>query len=394
MRIAQFTMTGYFNYGNMLQKFALQHTLKKFADFVEIIWDTNRTFFSETGSKPVAQCVINKRRRDWEKKFSRFEAVRQSKFKDFENLHIPTRFNIPYLEDIADEYDFFVIGSDQVWNPNWNKPYCFFDFVPHEKKIAYAASIGAPAIPDEKKEFFRRGISDFNYVSVREENAANIINDLTGQRPPVLLDPALLLTEKEWLSVAQKPTWFKEKYSRGFVLTYYLRNLPPPQIKTLATELDLPVINLLDTENYNHFTVGPAEFVWLFANASLIFTNSFHGLAFSILFKRPFIDLEISGDKKGVSMSSRITSLLKLFGLENRIKIPDEPLNIDFTRREEVLPLERARAFKFLSEALLKSSEPIANQWGGASNSIFVNLPLICLLVTLLCVQIKFFGRL
>lgn len=355
MRVAQITPNGYFNYGNILQKFALQHTLKKFADHVETLWNSDRIIFSETDLKAVSShsCVINKERRDWEKKFTCFEAVRQSKFKDFENLYIKTRFDIPYLEDLVDEYDFFVIGSDQVWNPKWIKSYSFLNFVPREKRIAYAASIGAPEIPDEKKEVFKSGISGFDYVSVREENAAKLIKELTGQTAPVLLDPVFLPSKEEWLSVAQKPTWFKEKYQRGFVLTYYLRRLPPPEIKALAKKLDLPVINLLDTKNYNHFTVGPAEFVWLFANSSLTFSNSFHGVSFSILFKRPFINLEVSNDKGGVSMYSRITSLLKLFGLEDRTQMLADPLKIDFTRRDEVLPFERARAFKFLSEALL-----------------------------------------
>lgn len=161
-----------------------------------------------------------------------------------------------------------------------------------------------------------------------------------------------MLKKEEWLAVAQKPTWFKEKYQRGFILTYYLRKLPPPEVKTFADKLGLPVINLLDVENFNHFTAGPAEFVWLLANSSLTFTNSFHGVAFSVLFKRPFINLELSNDPLGVSMSNRITSLLKLFGLADRTQMLAEPLKIDFTRREEILPIEREKAFKFLSEAL------------------------------------------
>lgn len=362
MRIAQLTMCGHFNYGQTLQRFALQHTLKKFAEFVEFLWNEPIKFFPETGEKPVAQCVMHKERQNWEQKFSRFESVRQSRFKDFENLHIQTRFDIPYWEDLVDEYDFFVVGSDQVWNPKWYHKY-IFEFVPKEKKIAYAASIGAPSIPDEVKEKYRLAISDFNYLSVREDGAIKIIEDLTGRTPFFLPDPVLLLTEDEWLAVAQKPTWFKEKYQRGFILTYYLRRFPPSAIKTFAAESDLPIINLLDTENYNHFTVGPAEFVWLFANASFVFSNSFHGVAFSTLFKRPFINLEVANDKTGIAMSNRITSLLKLFGLEDRTKILADPFKIDFTRRDEVLPLERTKAFNFLAEAL--GREPREKFLGG-----------------------------
>lgn len=346
MRIAQVTLNGYFNYGNILQKFALHHTLKKFTDSTEVLWfSTTHPLFSELGGKTSVQCVKFRGRHDWEKKFILREAVRQSKFKDFENLHITTRFDFPYWEEIADEYDFFIVGADQVWNPNYGK--IFLDFVPREKKIAYAASIGTDSIPDELKELLQRGISDFNYISVREESAIGLVNELTGKTPLLMPDPVLLLTEKEWLDVAQKPTWFKEKYPRGFVLTYYLSKLPPSEVKTFADKIGLPVINLLDTENYNHFTAGPAEFVWLFANASLVFTNSYHGMAFSLLFKHPFVTNNLRSNN-----DPRLISFLTLFGLGDRFK-PADPLKIDFTRCDEVLPLERARAFKFLSEALL-----------------------------------------
>lgn len=345
MRIAQVTLNGYYNYGNILQKFALHHTLKKFTNSTEILSFSSNSFFPEIGGKPLGQWVKREGRHDWEEKFILREAVRQSKFKDFENLYIATRFDFPYLEELADEYDFFVVGSDQVWHQKYGK--IFLDFVPREKKIAYAASIGANSIADELKELFQRGISSFNYISVREESAINLVNELTGRTPLLMPDPVLLLTEKEWLDVAQKPTWFKEKYSRGFVLTYYLGKLPPPEVKNFADKIGLPVINLLDTENYNHFTTGPAEFIWLFANASLVFTNSIHGVAFSTLFEHPFVANNLRRND-----DPRLTSFLQLFGLEDRFN-PAEPLKIDFTRRAEILPFERAKAFKFLSEAFL-----------------------------------------
>ena len=164
------------------------------------------------------------------------------------------------------------------------------------------------------------------------------------------------LTTDEWLTVAQKPTWFKGRYSRGYVLTYHLSKLPP-QCQIFADKLGLPVINLLDTDNYNHFTVGPAEFVWLFANASFVFTNSFHGMAFSTLFKHPFI---LNGLRS--QNDPRLISFLKLFGLGDRFT-PADPQEIDFTRRDEILPVERARAFSFLSEAF--GINPLEKLLGG-----------------------------
>lgn len=294
-------------------------------------------------------------RRGWEQRLLPREAIRQSRFRDFDDLHVKTRFNLPYIEEIADEYDFFVFGSDQVLNPYVGLPYNVFKLAPREKKISYAASIGIDEIPDDKKEAFREAVSGFNHISVREDKSVQLVKDLTGREALWVLDPTLLLTPEEWLTVAQKPTWFKEKYSRGYVLSFYLENfsmidksnLPPLENKAITDKFGLPVINLMDTENYDHYTVGPAEFVWLFANATLVLTNSFHGTAFSIMFKRPFI---INGLRN--NNDPRWQSLLGLFDFEDRMNNPDDPLKIDFSHRDEVLPLEKAKAFKYLSEAL------------------------------------------
>lgn len=236
LRIAQLTLNGYSNYGNILQKFALHYTLKKFADLTEVLWYSGYSFFSENAGKTSSQIVVRKKDDTYQQLISFRNAVRCSKFKDFENLHIRTRFDFPFFEDIADQYDYFVVGSDQVWNPRdkiWNThklfPNISLKFVQREKKISYAASFGVNAIPDEYKEIFRCSLSDFNHISVREESGIKIIKDLTGRDDTILvLDPVLLLAADEWLSVAQKPTWFSARYSRGYVLTYHLSKLPPP----------------------------------------------------------------------------------------------------------------------------------------------------------------------
>ena len=141
MKIAQITLNWYTNYGNILQKYALQHTLKKFADDVEVLWRGSYKFLPETGSDKLFQIIVPKRSTDRTRLYLLREAIRQSKFKDFENLYIKTRFDFPYHEDIADEYDFFVVGSDNIWNPNKPQAEYFLEFVPREKKITYAVSV-------------------------------------------------------------------------------------------------------------------------------------------------------------------------------------------------------------------------------------------------------------
>lgn len=361
MKVAQISLDGYHNYGNVLQKYALQTTIKKFTDEVEFIWRYESGFWVDTGENPsISNSNIDIKfysQNDARRAFF-LEAVRISKTKEFIERYTNTRFNLPYLEEIGDEYDFFVLGSDQVWNPFFGQyADLFLPFLPREKKIAYAASIALPELLDELKESFRQGIESFSHISVREENAVKIISELGLEPPPVLLDPTLLLTPDEWLKIARRPIWLNEKYERGYILTYYLRQLPPPEIKSVAAKLNLPVINLLDINNFNHYTISPEEFVYLFANATLIYANSFHGIAFSNLFKRPFVNCEYN-DPGSNSMSKRIPSLLKLFGLENRIVYTEDfhkmqsPLEIDFSRHDEILSQERMKAFNFLSKAL------------------------------------------
>ena len=358
MRIAQITLDVYDNYGNMLQKYALHKILKRLSDFTEVLWLKDSNFFHDIGAwmshhpKRSSYGDINYQRSYF------YEAVKTFKFKEFENRYIRTRFDIPYIEDIADEYDFFVVGSDQVWNPHFafgEFPGMFLELIPRAKKISYAASIAITTIPPQYIEPLRRGISGFNNISVREESSIKLIKELTGQDALHVVDPTMLLTPEEWLEIAQKPSWFNEKYERGYILTYYFLDNRPAVIKNIAQALNLPIINLFDLDNYWHYVTSPEEFVWLFANATLIFTHSFHGTIFSILFKRPFMEIEIPGQ---TNIQTRIPSLLKMFRLENRIPNSektytiDSILNIDYSTRDKILQIERNKAFKFLLDAL------------------------------------------
>lgn len=349
MRIAQLTLNVYENYGNMLQKFAFHCTLKKFADFVEVLWHCQTEDFPPAWLERNRLAVAHVRD-------IVFRSIRQNKIKDFDNANIRTRFDVPYIEDIGEEYDYFVVGSDQVWNPEFFFPGRFLEFAPPEKRIAYAASIAVAELPEHVNEYYRRFIAEMPHVSLREREGCDLVEKLTGKRPLHLLDPVFLLTAEEWRKFSRRPLWLDNKlYDNGYLLTYFFDGRPPAQIKPLAEKLGLPIINLYDRNNFNHYVTGIEEFLYLVDNATLICTQSFHGLAFSTIFKRPFI-LCVTPEEWMDRKFSRIKSLLELFGLTERavdIKLNiAEPLNVDFTRRDEVLPVERDKAFKFLSNAL------------------------------------------
>lgn len=350
MRVAQLTLNVFENYGNILQKYALQSTLNKYADFVEVIWHCQTNNFLPSELEIERFKVGNLRD-------AAFNCVRQNKFKEFNDKYIPTRFDVTYIEDIGNEYDFFVVGSDQVWNPEFYFPGRFLDFAAPKKRIAYAASIAIPELPKNFQAIYRQKISEIPHVSMREKEGCDLVEKLTGKRPIQVLDPVFLLTAQEWRKISVPPTWINQKtYRNGYLLTYFFNGKPPEQVKSLAKKLNLPLINLFDINTFNHYIIGVEEFLYLVDHAALICTQSFHGTAFSTIFKRPFI-LYVTKEDWMEQKFSRIQSLLDLFDLNEQktvgnleIKLSD-PFKINYARRDKILPLEREKSFKFLTEA-------------------------------------------
>lgn len=344
MKIAQLTLDGYENYGQVLQRYALQRTLKNFADVVEVLHHQRRKNFLPYVFEFERSEVRNARE-------IAFKSVRQSKIKEFSDVNICTRFDLPYLEELADEYDFFIVGSDQVWNPEKYFQYRFLEFAPPEKRIAYAASFGVEELPTDIKDYYREKISEMAHVSVREKNACDFVEEFTGKRPLQILDPVFLLTADEWRKFEKRPIWLNEKtYGRGYLLTYFFKGTPSKQSKEFADKLNLPMINLLDLNKFDYYATSIEEFLYLMAHATLICTQSFHGIAFAIIFKRPFAVNKIIS-----SGFSRIKSLLELFNFSDRLTDDlqlNDLLNMDFSHCDEIILAERNKSFKFLSESL------------------------------------------
>ena len=350
MQIALLTLNVYDNYGNMLQKYALYRTLKKFADKVEVLWVASLKPFVPYELEVNRHAVGNLRD-------AAFKSVRQNKFKEFSETKMRTRFDIPDLKDLVDEYDFFVVGSDQVWNPEFFVPSRFLEFAPPEKRIAYAASIAVPELPEKVLENYRQKISEMAHVSVREREGCLLIEKLTGTRPLQVVDPVFLLSPEKWRALSKPPAWFDlNKYGNGYVLTHFFNGKPPKQVQSLAAKLELPMINLRDIDNFNYYTAGVEEFLYLADHAALICTNNYHVTAFAMIFERPFIVYRYG--ELLLSRFTRMNSLLNLFKLRDRLtnaelntKLED-PLAIDFSGYKEILRTEQAKALKFLTNAL------------------------------------------
>lgn len=364
LKIGIITLNGYFNYGNRFQNYALQEYISRLFNesIVNTIWYLKYNSSLKENMitlKNIRRYVFN---RHGFKDFIDsgkyvYKIIREYNFKKFSDKYINSVFDYEIKPDLNNRYDYFIAGSDQIWNPYWLKNSTeFLQFADRNKRIAYAASFGVSEIPDDKIDVVKKGLEGIDFISVREHEGAKIVKELTGRTVPVLVDPTLLLTSEEWEKVMERPAWYRDE---KFILVYFLSKLPDKiksDIQHLAERYKLKIVDLMDKENIDYYCSPPSEFLYLIKNCSLMYTDSFHGTVFSILNKKPFV--VSSRENVSMNMDSRIDTLLSMFHLEDRKVSKDNnyeitnPMEIEFPDVEAILERERQRSKEFLCKAL------------------------------------------
>lgn len=259
------------------------------------------------------------------------------------------------LSSLNYDTDYFVVGSDQVWNPSMNKVSSkfFLDFADKSKRVAYSPSFGISKLDDhDTVEKYTQWINDIPYLSVRENEGAQLIKYLTGREAIVLADPTMLLTRDEWLSVSEQAS---NRPDTPYLLTYFLGGPTDEtrlKLKEIANEKNMAVINLGDITEKEIYETGPSEFLDYINNASAFFTDSFHGVVFSIIFQTPFVVYE--RQSSGPSMYSRIETILDNFDMRDREAegFDQDIFSMDFSGTYEVLEREYEKSINYLKEAL------------------------------------------
>lgn len=376
MKIGIATIVDYKNYGNRLQNYALQEVLKSMGHDVDTIVNKplkpadNRSALvrysermKELGFKGNITRIAEKFKGDPKEKL--LEDKKQN-FKAFSDEYISeTDFTVDpqsVPDELEKSYDFFVTGSDQVWNPNYRNgsPFDFLTFAPETKRVAYAPSFGVSSIPEKYKADYAKWLSEFASLSVREDAGAQLIETLTGRPAPVLVDPTLLLSKEKWMELL-KPSSVKPESS--YLLTYYLGDLSSDKeafIAEVAEKNDLKIVNLADYAHAEYYSLRPDEFLDMINDAAVFFTDSFHGSVFSILLEKPFVIFE--RESKVPSMNSRIDTLLSKFQLLDRKYESMEMGNvfdIDFSHIPPILEEERHKSLSYLNQAFKKEEATV-----------------------------------
>ncbi|GGF31830.1 polysaccharide pyruvyl transferase family protein [Echinicola rosea] len=377
MKVGIITILNVNNYGAELQAYALLAKIRSWGHDVEII---NYLFYKHprhkrtSKSRPFVQLSFQQKLKErlypivadikaipyWKAK-----VARDQKFSRFHDRHNRLSREFRSMDELYSfegfDYDVFVVGSDQVWNPNSGsniEPY-FLTFAPKEtRKISYASSFGVDSIPTGYHETYRQFIDGFDDLAVREEAGTQLIREMAKKEVDWVLDPTFLLDRTDWSQIAVSP-----EIGKQYVLIYALTDAEyiTSLAYKIAKERRLAIVRLCknasredaDKSIINVIDGGPEEFLGLFLNASFVLTTSFHGVCFSLNFKVPFYSVL----KREKTNNSRQLNLLAFLGLEERVlyvgdPFPDPVREIDYVSVNEKLEKKIQRSVNYLNSAL------------------------------------------
>lgn len=286
-------------------------------------------------------------------------------------------FNLRELEQLNEYADIFVTGSDQLWSwpiSFWGTMYQNFVHG-DKKKISLATSCGSmnDRVPNSKKKYVRDCLRDFDAISVREESSRILLRKKYGVFAHTVLEPVFWLRREEYESFIADSNMIIPK--TGYILAYILDPNDEKLVflKQMARRLKMDIITIPDGQYkiartawehndyiHNYPNSMPhaevVDFLKLFANASYVITDSFHGTCFSIIFQRKFV--AICNERRG---KDRFYHLLNVFNLKDRLIKDDELIyskgfehEIDYNKIETTLEFERGKTFQWIEEVLKK----------------------------------------
>lgn len=341
------------NLGNKLQNYALQQMCRRYAEKVKTL--TYKEVFREIRWKGKLIATLGVPKKIAQQK--RLIINRRKSIKEFSDkyLNIEKARNFKeYNEKITAEYDLFIVGSDQVWH-NWNDSleeleYFFLRFAPKEKRVCYAPSFGFDNVEEKWSAYYQKALSEFEYLSCREMSGCALIKQLTGKEAQHLPDPTMVLEKEEWDKIMKRPQYSIEK---KYCLVYFLGGMTDKTkeiIEEYALNEGCQIIDVLDRQIPEYYFTKPDEFIYLVANAQMVFTNSFHGSVFSIIYHKNFrvFDRVDSGMEM---MGNRIHTLISVFGLKKCLDISSLE-EIDFSTVDSVLDGERKKAYLYLDTVI------------------------------------------
>lgn len=371
------------NYGMLLQAFATQEVIKKLGYETEIL-DYKRTDLKHIRMTPfiVFYLVYEYKRKmklkkrnlqqievDSVHKKNLLERKKSSNLFINEKLENIVKCNgIIELEQYAKNINGVLVGSDQLWSPDSVfGNFATLRFVPENiNKISYATSLGVSKYPFWCDESASNFLNRINHISVRENQGKKIISRLCKSNVEVVVDPTYLFSKDEWNELIPR----KQITDKDYILCYFLGATKEHKqlARKFADKNNLKLVSILSTESVSDIDIsyadevitgkGPEDFINLIRESKYVLTDSFHGVAFSIINNKQFYVFYRTRVGSKNSRNSRIDNILKMWNLENRLVLNDASID-DFTTKEidygkvnALLEKKRSYSINFLIDAL------------------------------------------
>lgn len=284
----------------------------------------------------------------------RNRAIRWTKF----NRFIETKLNLYPLafNDRLETFDTLILGSDQIWNQGITGGRfddMYFGGQAVCRIVSYAASNRTSELSVQEKEYYTEKLRRISAIGVREELLRTLLQPLTDKPITTTIDPTLLAGRSIFKQIAISP-----KQKQPYVLLYEIESHSESYniAQSIADQLHANIIELVSEPSILRMwqrdqTASPEEFVGYFEHAACVITTSFHGVAFSVMFNRPFYAI-----RQQNSADLRIDSLLSKIGLSCRFVNKQECLTfteINYSLANQSLSFEVARSESFLRQALM-----------------------------------------
>lgn len=393
-KIGIVTMIGNDNYGNLLQNYAVKKLIEdigydaitlnnniiedKYAcsKKIEMLGKFEPKYMKRYFKAKLNQLIGCKNSYDYNfprlfkllqnrKYFYQCKIKRMENFKSFRKMYIPYEVLPVYDKNFpVNSYEAFVCGSDVIWHPtyHYNKSNDFLCFAPKYKRIALAPSFGVNEIPEDRIIDYKIWLSEIKYLSIREKAGATIIRNLIQKEVEVLPDPTLTISAKHWREMSKPPKLVPKKQ---YILCYFLGNVTKEYhrwIEKCRKAEEKEIVYIYDANFLEYYASDPCEFLWLIDNAEAVFTDSFHGIVFSMLFHTPFVAFRRV--EEGLNIFSRIESLLSITNMENREfgKVDYKEFDkLDFKLIDQKILDMRNKELNFLSDALSEINRRSSN---------------------------------
>lgn len=365
MKINTITCHKVYNYGASLQEYALIKYLNsigheaKTIDYTPDYLSNHFNLFKVSNPKYGKNKVV-KALYLLAKLPQRLLALKRKKaFDAFESKYMPCTTN-NYISNNAlkanlPKADAYICGSDQIWNSffrNGKDPSFYLDFVPDNKlKISYAASFAIDEIEEALKPFVKEKVERINCISVRETSGVKILNELGVENVRQVLDPVFLLSAEYWKTTFVTP--INEPYI--FVYDCDSNKAIKKITQETASKFNLKIYTVNNNIKYahgNYYREGPETFLSLIYNAKYVISNSFHAVAFSLIFEKTFFVVD-----RNEHINTRMRDIMELLGL-SRLHLgihtvkSFENINIDYQSVKNILKIEILKSQTFLKQSL------------------------------------------